>query len=1177
MKKRFPGFMPPPFRRLITAAGLFLALSLPAGTREIASPVLTVTVDTTFPRLIKYRWNATGAALDATATALDTVKINGTNYHPKVVASPAGKAAMNYILTVVEMNAIIDLRISVSNNVVDYAVTAIHETGANFVRTLAIPDLSFITVSSLNAGAVTASRVPAADVSFKVAETKTNDKPQGFTHVVANTDKLAASLWNNVLLDTDRIWVLTRAENGQKETHVSCPAWTWREIPTETVALPEAKIVITSDANGDGVVDWQDGAMAYRDSAVEPKPFGAEYTRNRVQSQIAMNFASEAQHPFLRVLDEVKKMYLFTDGLGQEIQFKGYQSEGHDSSHPDYGGNVGTRQGGRDELNFVMQRMKDFNARAGIHINATEYYPEAKHYSADLVNTNKPGWAWLDQSYYTDKRYDITSGKLYQRLEEMRADLPYLDWVYVDVYFGTGWEAEKLAHKMNSLGLPIYTEFEGYMERFATWEHRPQDWTQRVWGDGRKSHLARFIQNQEKDVWTHDPLLRGSQNDGYLGWHSQRDLHVVIRSTFVVNLPSKYLQYFPVMRWTEKRVNFGGGVSSTDDGGVMKIQRDSRLINRCRYSGTNLPPADCASFIPWDPIKETKIYYWNDQSGTTTWDLPASWQKVTEARLYELTGLGRVFIRTVPISNGKLTLDEKAKTPYVLYKETPPALPEIVWGEGSLVKDPGFNSHGFNWWTPSSTDGQVSIVNDSHAQTHLRIQGNGGAAADVSQTLYLAGGKTYAASVWVELKGKRTASLTIRPVKTGAAAFAPLDRTGWKIIHADSEEKGRAKEGPAALLLDGDKSTIWHTQYTGAQPGFPHEVVMDLDGNVTAAGFYYTPRANRGPGTIEHFELYLSQDGNNWGEPVAAGAFSEMESVDDSFQVHFDQPVTAHFLKFVALSEMFNDEGGKFASGAEIGLLNPAPIEEAQATFKPVTDRVEKSNVKNFNDNADKYLTHYQRVKVLFDLPAGVNRAEIVLHADAGEATSAATFDDVRVVEAKRSERHGHDYFEDFENVDEGWGPFVYGYKGSTRTHLSEAHPPFTDDVIEGKYSLKTFDEDSGLNFRTTPALLKFQPNTKYRLAFDYKTRNNGQYQVVIRTDDGGAAAEKLSMSLAGENLDTKHFTAEFTTDNFGDYYIGFVKNGGGDWLGPKPGADKVKKDTRAILVIDNLAVDQAK
>ena len=39
-----------------------------------------------------------------------------------------------------------------------------------------------------------------------------------------------------------------------------------------------------------------------------------------------------------------------------------------------------------------------------------------------------------------------------------------------------------------------------------------------------------------------------------------------------------------------------------------------------------------------------------------------------------------------------------------------------------------------------------------------------------------------------------------------------MDRQGWKIVRADSEEKGE-KEGPAALLLDGDKSTIWHTEY----------------------------------------------------------------------------------------------------------------------------------------------------------------------------------------------------------------------------------------------------------------------------------------------------------------------------------------------------------------------------
>jgi hypothetical protein len=60
-------------------------------------------------------------------------------------------------------------------------------------------------------------------------------------------------------------------------------------------------------------------------------------------------------------------------------------------------------------------------------------------------------------------------------------------------------------------------------------------------------------------------------------------------------------------------------------------------------------------------------------------------------------------------------------------------------------------------------------------------------------------------------------------------------------------------------------------------------------------------------------------------------------------------------------------------------------------------------------------------------------------------------------------------------------------------------------------------------------------------------------------------------------DLVTAHFAAEFTTDNFGDYYLGIVKNGGDKSPGVKPSADKIKKDTRAILVIDNLFVDRVK
>ncbi|MCX6929265.1 MAG: endo-alpha-N-acetylgalactosaminidase family protein, partial [Verrucomicrobia bacterium] len=670
------------------AIGICSIFQVVAGTRELSSPELMVRVDTAFPRVVDYQWKASGASFYGQEEALHEVTINGTNYTPKVRCSARGKDVVNYVLGFTTIKVEITVAMRLSGNVLEFAVTNIKESGPVKVMTIAIPNHSLLSVRSTQPGAAfIGAQVGKADVEGRVAERKVDVKPLPFTHAVLYTRELAASVYNNVLLDNDRLFVQTRDSGAEKVCALWCPLWTYRAVTNETLPLPFAQVVITGDRNGDGMVDWQDGAIAYR--PLEPAPFGAELVKKRLTSQIAMNFASYAQHPFLRVLDSVKMMYLQTDGLGQEIQFKGYQTEGHDSSHPDYGGNVGRRQGGRDEFNYVMRRMKDYNATAGIHINATEYYPEAKHYSLDLVNTNKPGWAWLDQSYYTDQHYDIVSGKLYQRLNEMRTDLPTLDWVYVDVYFGVGWEAYKLATKMTSLGLPIYTEFPWLMERFITWNHTAQDWTQKIWGDGRKSKLARFIQNTSRDVWSHEPLLRGSQNDGFLGWHGQRDVNAVVRSTFVVNLPSKYLQHFPIKRCTAKRIDFEGGVSAADEGGTMKIYRSGKLCNTCRYPGSNCPPVDCVLFMPWDPITETKIYHWNDQGGTTTWQLPESWLSVNEALLYELTPVGRVRVCALPVKNGQVTVDASPRTPYVLYKTAPPPLPEVVWGEGSLVKDPG--------------------------------------------------------------------------------------------------------------------------------------------------------------------------------------------------------------------------------------------------------------------------------------------------------------------------------------------------------------------------------------------------------------------------------------------------------------------------------------------------------
>src|SRR5699024_6263341 len=194
----------------------------------------------------------------------------------------------------------------------------------------------------------------------------------------------------------------------------------------------QVDIVLTGDRNGDDTVDWQDGGIAYREILIDA--VGSENVPDTVISHIPFNFASAATHPFLRTLDDVKRIHLATDGLGQQALLKGYGSEGHDSAHPDYGGNYNTRAGGLEDLNTLITEGRKWNARFGVHVNATEVYPEAKHFADVPYDPNAPGWNWIDQSYYLDQRQDIAdaseNGAL-GRFQQLREEVPGLDYLYI--------------------------------------------------------------------------------------------------------------------------------------------------------------------------------------------------------------------------------------------------------------------------------------------------------------------------------------------------------------------------------------------------------------------------------------------------------------------------------------------------------------------------------------------------------------------------------------------------------------------------------------------------------------------------------------------------------------------------------------------------------------------------
>ncbi|RPI54133.1 MAG: hypothetical protein EHM49_03540, partial [Deltaproteobacteria bacterium] len=93
------------------------------------------------------------------------------------------------------------------------------------------------------------------------------------------------------------------------------------------------------------------------------------------------------------------------------------------------------------------------------------------------------------------------------------------------------------------------------------------------------------------------------------------------------------------------------------------------------------------------------------------------------------------------------------------------------------------------------------------------------------------------------------------------------------LVGVDSEEI-YGEDGRGENAIDGDPSSIWHTEWYHSDPVHPHEIVIDLGYDRQVCGFSYLPRQDGGyNGGIASYEFYVSTDDQNWGNPVAAGVF----------------------------------------------------------------------------------------------------------------------------------------------------------------------------------------------------------------------------------------------------------------------------------------------------------------
>ncbi|MET9315295.1 endo-alpha-N-acetylgalactosaminidase family protein [Kribbella sp. NPDC003505] len=753
------------------AAGV---LSVPSGAHAageltLRSAELTVTVGSDFPRVIKYVDNASGQSLGGQPDALSTVTIDGTARTAHLAAAPAvdgGRAS--YTLAFDALPGVeLDASLSLAGRVTTFAIDAVRDTDASRVHTIDIPDHDLVSVASTDAGATTAfttldpdSTRTADKITPITAATPGEAAATGATYAFVNTSGLAAGIESNSTYDKPsgqsvddgaRFWHRARkASDGSTRVGVWSGQWTYRaDTSPYTEALPWAKVVVTPDANQDQTVDWEDGAVAFRSIMTEPN--GGDQVKNRVVTHIPFNFASQATHPFLRTLDDVKRISLATDGLGQLAILKGYGAEGHDSAHPDYGGNYNTRAGGLTDLNTLLTQGKSWNAAFGVHVNATESYPEANAFSEELIDKNAKGWNWLNQSYYIKQRPDLASGNIVKRFQQLRDETDKnLQELYIDVYYQSGWLADGLTRQLAGQGWQVATEWADRHERTSLWSHWANDLDYGgPTNKGLNSKIIRFVRNHEKDVWNSDPILGQSAIVEFEGWTGETDWNAFYANIWQRNLPAKFLQQQKILDWNSTDITFSGGIRGAVENGKRTVYAgNAKVLDGDKY------------LLPWDNNK--KLYHYNPAGGRTTWQLPAAFAGVSTFTAYQLSDTGRTKPTTIRAQHGTVTLDAIPGKPYVIYPVAAPSPRNPAWGESSHVQDPGFNAGNLDAWNPTGGTKIAGLENGQH------VAQLGTKASSIRQRLTgLTDGRTYSASAWVEVEpGKsRTTTLAVDGVR----------------------------------------------------------------------------------------------------------------------------------------------------------------------------------------------------------------------------------------------------------------------------------------------------------------------------------------------------------------------------------------------------------------------------
>jgi hypothetical protein len=126
-----------------------------------------------------------------------------------------------------------------------------------------------------------------------------------------------------------------------------------------------------------------------------------------------------------------------------------------------------------------------------------------------------------------------------------------------------------------------------------------------------------------------------------------------------------------------------------------------------------------------------------------------------------------------------------------------------------------------------------------------------------------------------------TPALTLTPAPAGCTSVSALP-------HAQMRASASVDPLDAQAVLDGQPSTKWQASPLSS----PQGIILSLGGQYVVCGVQYAPESWT---SVDHYAVYVSNDGATWGSPVAQGSISATGG-----KITF-AGVTASYVRFVVI------------------------------------------------------------------------------------------------------------------------------------------------------------------------------------------------------------------------------------------------------------------------------------